>query len=162
MRFLLFLFAALTVPASLQAQCRMGSGPDHGDGIPYCDTPPETEAPGPPPAPPPSWQDFAAAVVWADSDEGDQFVGVSKYVDEQMAVEAALQKCHRKPQWRNCSLAMSATNGVIAVGRDSQGKLRVRRSTSTADAHNGLLIKCAQEQVQCRILATFDGMAEYF
>lgn len=86
---LLAALALAFLPASASAQCRMGSGPDHGDGIPYCDQVPSPAPtqPDPLPADPPSWNSFAAAVVWADSDKGEQYIGISKYFDEQAAVD---------------------------------------------------------------------------
>lgn len=162
-RFLIALTLAF-LPASANAQCRMGSGPDHGDGIPYCDQlpPPAPTRPDPLPAHPPSWNSFAAAVVWADSDKGDQFVGISKYFDEQAATDRLMQQCRGKAGWRNCEIALSVTDGVIAVGRDGSGKLRVRRSTTRHDAKEGLLAKCRDEGMQCTIEAIFDGTPEHF
>lgn len=156
--------AMIWLPAAAYAQCRMGSGPDHDDGIPYCsDLPP----PAPPqrdvqPERPGEWMNFAAAVVWAGSAAGDQFIGVGKYFDEQAAADSLIAKCRTISGWSNCTVALSVTNGVIAVGRDSAGRLRVRRSPSRKEAQDGLLEKCRSEGETCRIVATFDGLAERF
>ena len=161
MRIILLFLSTFLAAAGAHAQCRIGSGPDHGDGIPYCDElspPPQSSVP----PTPPQWQDFAAAVVWADSDEGDQFDGVGKYFDEQMAIEQAMEKCRAKTSWRNCEIAVSTTNGVIAVGRDQNGKLRVRSSPAKEDAENGLIEECVEDGSRCKVVAIFDGRGEYF
>lgn len=156
--------AMLWLPTVAQAQCRMGSGPDQGDGIPYCGDlpPPAPPRSGDQPPQPGAWMGFAAAVVWADSAQGDQFIGISKYFDEEAATERLMAKCRSTKGWSNCAVAMSVTNGVIAVGRDSAGRLRVRSSASRKDAEDGLLAKCRTEGERCKIVATFDGRAERF
>lgn len=149
--------AGLALPA--QAQCRQGSGPDMGDGIPYC-----SDLPPPPrqrPAQTARWHDSAAAVAWGDGPKGDVFIGVERYVDEQMAADAALAKCTAKG-WRNCSLAGSITNGVIAVGADSQGRLRLRIAADMTDAKSGLLAKCAEAGLKCKVLKVYDGRPQRF
>lgn len=105
--------------------------------------------------------DFAAAVVWAESDKGSQFVGVEKYIDEQSAREAALQKC-QKAGWANCEVAASVVNGVIAIGRDNNGWFHTRKAATGKEARAGLLAKCRETGLTCKILAVFDGTAEYF
>ena len=157
-------FASTVLPESANAQCRMSSGPDHGDGIPYCEQlpPPAPTQPAHLPVHPPSWNSLAAAVVWADSDKGDQFIGISKYFDEKAATDRLMQQCRGKAGWRNCAIALSVTNGVIAVGRDSYGRLRVRRSETRQEAQDGLLAKCRDAGMQCTIEAIFDGMPGYF
>ncbi len=105
--------------------------------------------------------DFAAAVAWADSDEGSQFIGVEKQIDEQSAREAALQKCE-KAGWENCEVASSVVNAVIAIGRDNNRSLRIRTAATREEARAGLLAKCRETGLTCKILAVFDGTAEYF
>jgi Domain of unknown function (DUF4189) len=163
MRFSFFLLLAILFSTSAQAQCRQGSGPDQGDGIPWCSPPPGPSLPPTPlpPEAPPQWMDFAAAVVWADSDKGSQFVGVEKRIDEQSARDAALQKC-QKAGWENCEVATSIINGVIAIGRDNNGSLRTRTAATREEARAGLLAKCRETELTCKILAVFDGTAEYF
>jgi Domain of unknown function (DUF4189) len=155
---LCLLFAAYT---PVYAQCRQGSGPDHGDGIPYCSQPSPSSRPSPQPELPPQWQNFSAAVAWGDIDDSDGFVGVEKYFDEQMAREQAMAKCQAKG-WANCVVASSTTNGVIIVARDSKQKLRLRIDRSTRDARKNIAEKCESDGVKCNILAVYDGTAEYF
>ena len=154
-------FMLCTNPA--QAQCRMGSGPDQGDGIPWCAPVPET-LPSyalPKLTPQPQWQIFAAAVAWGDSKKGSEFTGVGKYFDEMAAREAALDKCRAKG-WSNCTIATSILNGVILVAQDTKGNLRTRRDVSEQEARAALAENCRKSGVSCRVLATFDGTAEYF
>jgi Domain of unknown function (DUF4189) len=163
MRLCVFLLMLILFGTSAQAQCRTGSGPDFGDGIPYCSQLPAPPAPSPAPAPElqPQWLDFAAAVAWADSDDGSQFVGVEKQIDEQSARDAALKKC-RKAGWENCEVATSVVNAVIAIGRDSNGSLRTRTAATLEEARDGLMAKCREVGVTCKILAVYDGTPEYF
>ena len=146
-----------------QAQCRIGSGPDQGDGIPWCAQAPEPSPPSARPkhAPQPQWQEFAAAVAWGDSKKGSEFTGVGKYFDEVAAREAALGKCRAKG-WANCTIATSILNGVILVAQDTKGNLRTRRDVSEQEARAALAESCRKSGVSCRVLATFDGTAEYF
>ena len=53
----------------------------------------------PPQAPPsaPEWVSFYAAVAWADSDEGQKFIGVEKIMlDDEYARQRAMSKCQAK------------------------------------------------------------------
>jgi hypothetical protein len=161
MRILIIIILTILSSGSAQAQCRIGSGPDQGDGIPWCSQPPVEPSAQPEPELPAQWMDFAAAVAWADSDKGSQFVGVAKQIDEQMAREAVLRKC-RDAGWENCSVATSVTNGVILVARDANGVLRTRVAATEREARDGVYAKCREADVTCKILAVFDGTAEYY
>jgi hypothetical protein len=161
MRLLMIIFLAILFSGSAQAQCRIGSGPDQGDGIPWCAQTPTAPFSPPEPELPAQWVNFAAAVAWADSDMGSQFVGVAKQIDEQMARDTVLQKC-RDAGWENCSVATSVTNGVIVVARDANRALRTRIAATEREARDGLKAKCREAEVSCQILAVFDGSAEYY
>lgn len=151
--------ASVLVPSSAHAQCRMGSGPDQADGIPWCSQDPEPQ-PAEPLAPA-QWQDMAAAIAWADSDTGSKFVGVSKIIDQAIAQDLALSRCH-KQGWENCEIAIAVTNGVLAIARDNNRALRVSYGATEREARHVLLEKCAAARVTCSVLATFDGTAQYF
>jgi hypothetical protein len=161
MRCLLLIGFSLACASQAYAQCRQGSGPDHGDGIPYCSQIEPESTPSPQPVPPPQWQSFAAAVAWGDSNTGDAFIGVGKYLDEQLAREKVLEKCNAKG-WANCAVAISITNGVVAVARDSERKLRVRSDVSVDAARSNIVAKCEADGVSCEVLAVYDGLQEYF
>ena len=143
-----------------QAQCRMGSGPDQGDGIPWCSAP-SAQVPQPESVSPAQWHDMAAAIAWADSDKGSQFIGVEKYVREAFARERALEKCREKG-WENCEVAASVTNGVIAIARDNNRSLRTSIGATKEDARERLRQQCDKAGVSCKILAAFDGSPDYF
>lgn len=115
-----------------------------------------------PQALPPQWYPFAAAVAWADSDNGSQYIGVQKYLDEPFAREAALEKCREQKGWRNCEIATSITNGVIVIARDENRSLRTRLDASEKEARTALLKKCEVDGVTCKILKIYDGRPEYF
>ena len=160
------IFASLAIMLCIgpaQAQCRMGSGPDQGDGIPWCAPVPEPLPTYTLPklTPQPKWQVFAAAVAWGDSKKGSEFTGVGKYFDEMAARETALDKCRAKG-WSNCAIATSILNGVILVAQDTKGNLRTRRDVSEQEARAALAQNCRKSGVSCQVLATFDGTAEYF
>jgi Domain of unknown function (DUF4189) len=158
-----FLFSVVLFAGSAQAQCRQGSGPDQSDGIPWCSPPSAPRQTSEPPRPqtPAQWVDFAAAVAWADSDKGSRFVGGEKQIDEQIARAAVLQKC-KAAGWENCTIATSVVNGVIAIGRDNNHALRTKIAATPDEAEVGLLSKCIEAGVTCKIMAVFDGAAEYF
>lgn len=143
-----------------KAQCRTGSGPDQGDGIPWCSQP-LAPAPQPQPAAPAQWHDMAAAIAWADSDKGSQFVGVEKHVREAFARDLVLKKCREKG-WENCEIAVSVTNGVIAIARDNNRSLRTSVGPTEEDARDRVRMQCETARVSCKILAVFDGSPEYF
>jgi Domain of unknown function (DUF4189) len=146
------------------AQCRQGSGPDQGDGIPWCNAPPPASAPSAPqsPVPPPSWQSFSAAVAWADSEDGTKYVTVEKHFDADSAKEAVLAKCRSNPGWENCEIATWVTNGAIAIGRDNLRNVRTRNDVSKKAAKANLLAKCKDAGVQCKVEIVLDAMPEYY
>jgi hypothetical protein len=140
------------IPVESQADCV---------AIPNYDATETSPQPAPPPATPPQWQDFAAAVAWADSDTGNKFVGVSKHFDEQSARETVLEKCRAKG-WENCTVATSVVNGVIVIARDSDRNLRTRVAATESEARAGIKAKCQEAGVTCEVLGVFDGTAEYY
>lgn len=109
----------------------------------------------------PEWREFAAAVAWGDSDDGSQFIGVSKYISAQSAGETVLRRC-RANGWRNCEVTAVVTNGVIVVARDSAGNLRTRTDGSEKEARARLNDKCRSSGVTCTILRVYDGSPEFF
>lgn len=149
MKIIVFLVLCFLYSTSVAAQCRSGSGPDFGDGIPYC------SQVAPPPRPL-QVVDRAAAVASGESEGEILFVGVEKYDEEVAAVQAAIGKC-RNLGWANCKNIASVTSGVIAIARDAEGGLRSRRDETFRQAKQGLREYCKRANTKCKIEATFDG-----
>jgi hypothetical protein len=149
MKVIVFLLLCFLYSTSVTAQCRNGSGPDFGDGIPYCSQ-------VAPPARPLQVVDRAAAVASGENEGEILFVGVEKYDEEAAAVQAAIGNC-RKLGWANCKIIASVTSGVIAIARDAEGGLRSRRDETFRQAKMGLLEYCKRANTKCKIEATFDG-----
>lgn len=59
-------------------------------------------------------------------------------------------------------MATSIVNGVILIARDSDRALRTRTAATEREAREGLTDKCREAGVTCKVLAVFDGTAEYF
>jgi hypothetical protein len=162
-RYILLLCVMLGSTSAAHAQCRIGSGPDFHDGVPYCSEiapPPPVSGPRPPRRPA-QWNDQAAAVAWGDTETSDDFVGVSKYEDEWIAREIVLDKC-RERGLTDCVVAKTITNGVILVARDSNGRLRLRTDANEKEARVNLAQKCKEAGTTCKVLAVFDGRPEWF
>lgn len=151
-------FLACLIPADAQAQCRVGSGPDHGDGIPYCSElePPPQQTP----LPGRRWQPAAAALAWGDSMKGSAYVGVEHYVDEGMARDIVLSKC-RERKISNCVVAVSVSNAVIAVGADSKRVLYYGTGPTKAQALAKLAAQCARHGEKCKVVKVLDGSPIY-
>lgn len=157
----LLLVAVLTTAEPAFAQCRIGSGPDMGDGIPYCDPPAsDAEAGATVPAGSGQWLSYSAAVAWGEGKQGISFVFVEKYFDEDAARARALSLCSAK-RWKSCAIADSITDGVIVVGRQSDGKLRVQSGATAPDTVAIMMQICAEKSVRCKVEKIVDGKAEF-
>lgn len=150
-------FAALFVLSAgvSDAQCRLGSGPDMGDGIPYC----AEQVPPARPSQPRQSSSLAAAVAWGYGPEGEVFIGVEHYLDEGLARDVAMRKCVAKG-WRSCEIADSITNGMIAIGITPKGQLASGVAATPGEAKASLRRNCAKAGTSCKILKIFDGRAE--
>lgn len=162
MRFTYFLILALLFGGSAQAQFAPQPGgcpPDmvlEGFSCVY-----ETPAPQSEGRAPAQLQNFAAAVAWGSSDTGSDFAGIGKYLDKDMAITAVMDSCEAKGL-QKCEVATWGINTVIAVARDSAGQLKVTTGISKKEAKKVMLEWCKDEEVSRKILATFDGSAEYY
>jgi Domain of unknown function (DUF4189) len=137
-----------------QAQCKIGSGPDNGDGVPYCHEEPA------PPAKQGQWYNFAAVLVVGYNDEDPEFVGIEKYPDVELAIEVALKRCEAKG-WQDCKMVKAVKNGVIAVARRSDKGLHHSWHETKKEAKKALLKDCKDQGVTCKVIATFDGRARF-
>ncbi len=114
-RIIFFAMTMLMSSATTYAQCRIGSGPDMGDGIPYCSSPAPTvyEVPSGP-----QWATRWGAIAM-DPTASSGGVGVASDMKTQRAAEkAAIKQCRSKGGSKQCRLQVAYDNqcGVIAWG----------------------------------------------
>lgn len=158
-KFLLLAAALAGQPAF--AQCRIGSGPDFGDGVPYCDElDPDPDQGSNTPQGSRQWLSYSAAVAWGEGKHGVSFVFVEKYFEEEAARDRALSLCNDKG-WKYCEVADSVTNGVIVVGRQNDGNLRTQRGATASETIAALTQACAQLSVRCKVERVVDGLPEF-
>jgi Domain of unknown function (DUF4189) len=129
------------------AQCRMGSGPDFGDGIPYCSQPAPTayvEPSGP------QWATRWGAIA-IDPNASKGGVGVASDMKSQRAAEkAAMKQCRNKGGGKTCRVQTAYDNqcGVIAWGDTYYSTA----NGDTIDSASELgLRECGKETSNCRI-----------
>lgn len=143
-----FAFAAcLLVAGAAHAQCRIGSGPDLGDGIPYCaDLPPEDYAVPSGPV----WETRWGAIA-IDPQVSAGGIGVASDMKSRSAAEkTALKACRRNGGGRTCRIEVSYDNqcGVIAWGDDYYN---TANSEDLEDASQLALSACAEHTQHCKV-----------
>ena len=109
---------------------------------------------------PKEWISYAAAVAWGDSKKGAVFIVAEKYFDEQAARARVMEKCTAKG-WKNCAIAEAITNGVIVVGRQSDGNLRTRWGATASQTIPEMMESCAKKSVRCKVEKVVDGTPEF-
>lgn len=97
---------------SVNAQCRIGSGPNHGDGVPYCSqlTPPPKTSLGP------RW-----AVQWGAIAYGGGGFGAAKQMSSVAeAKNSALRACRDSGGSNHCKVGLSYSDQCVAyaIGDD--------------------------------------------
>lgn len=142
--FLLFCFLYST---SADAQCRMGSGPDIGDGIPYC-----SQLPTPPPAMPsvPEWENRWGAIAVGSTASGGA-VGVASDMKTRLSAEkAALKQCRDNGGGKTCHVELAYANqcGVIVWGESyfetASGETKSRAESEATEL-------CSRQTADCRL-----------
>jgi Domain of unknown function (DUF4189) len=89
-------------PVDLHAQCRTGSGPDFGDGIPYCSQPaPQSTAPSGP-----QWAMRWGAIAYG----GGGFGAATDMASVAKAKKAALRACRDSGGGKNCKVALERSD----------------------------------------------------
>ena len=151
MKNIVFLLLCLLYSTSAHAQCRIGSGPDFGDGIPYCSQ-------VAPPSRPLQVVDHAAAVATGKTEAKSCLLALRTMMKRQPQ-SRPIGKC-QKLGWANCKIIASVTNGVIAIARDAERGLRSRRDETFRHAKAGIREACKRANTKCKIEATFDGREE--
>lgn len=133
------------------AQCRVGSGPDHHDGVPYCNTLPQKPAT----ARSQTWVTVSAAVAFhADAND---FWGVWDVREEQGGVAGAeqivLESC-KKVMGEGCFIAAAAENASIGVAKDVRGFLWAKYGDNRDVAQANVMAECQKSTGDCHYIRT--------
>lgn len=146
------LLLASGISGTVHAQsCRMGSGPDFGDGIPYCSEQSETEYEPPQVEEAPRWSSRWGAIA-IDPMASEGGVGVASGMKSRASAEAlAIKHCHDTGGGKTCRIEVSYDNqcAVIAWGDD----VYATANAGTIDEASRMgLEQCAKDTSNCRIL----------
>lgn len=133
---------ALIVSPELHAQCRMGSGPDHGDGVPYCSEISTQTAPSGP-----QWAVRWGAIAYG----GGGFGAARAMTSAAKAKKAALHACRESGGGKACKVALSYTNQCAAYAIGDDYSVGVARSPIAEDAEAMALASCAESTTNCAI-----------
>ncbi|PZO01389.1 MAG: hypothetical protein DCF29_15595 [Alphaproteobacteria bacterium] len=147
MRFIAFLLFCLLYTTSADAQCRMGSGPDLGDGIPYC-----SQLSTPPPALPsgPEWESRWGAIAVGSTVSGGGVGVASDMKTRRFAEDNALQQCRNNGGGVTCHIELAYANqcGVIVWG-ESYFETASGQTQSQAESEATEL--CSRKTTNCRL-----------
>lgn len=138
---------ALFACASAHAQCRVGAGPDFGDGIPYCsELPPDDyEVPQGP-----AWESRWGAIA-IDPGVTEGGIGVASDMKSRRAAEkVALRNCRKSGGGKTCRIEVSYDNqcGVIAWG---DTYMNAANSETLEAASSLALQECGKRTGHCRV-----------
>lgn len=125
----------------------MGSGPDFGDGVPYCAQPPPAEYAVPSG---PQWTSRWGAVATGASSAGT-VMGVASDVRSQRAAEkAALQRCRAQGGGKSCVFDMAYRDQcAVMVWGDSDG--HSARAETVNRASEIALATCGRKTTNCKV-----------
>ncbi len=145
---------------SAQAQCRIGSGPDFGDGIPYCselepETPYEPYQPynqsGYPDDLPPNLPSLWGAIA-IDPEAAHGGVGVAAYMTSEALAEArALKNCRETGGSETCRIQFTYANQCAAIA-SGESSLSVAKATTQKSASELALDSCGERTTNCKIV----------
>ena len=137
----------LVLTNGVQAACRIGSGPDFGDGIPYCS---ELEEEAPPVESGPIWLSRWGAIA-IDPKVTTGGIGFARRMDSRQAAEkAALRECRSNGGGSTCRVELAYDNqcGVLAWGDEHYN---TANSESLEDAQQLALSACAEYTKHCKV-----------
>ena len=128
------------------AQCRVGSGPDIGDGIPYC------SQPSPPYVLPsgPEWSSRWGAIAIGSTAAGGGVGFASDMKTRRAAEEIALGQCHNSGGGKTCRIELAYSNqcGVVVWG-DTYFEAE---SAETSEQAEALAMKaCSRQTTNCSL-----------
>lgn len=136
--------ALLSLPvAAVNAQCRIGSGPDHHDGVPYCSqlTPPTKISSGP------QW-----AVQWGAVAYGGGSFGAAKEMSSlSKAKKAALRACRDSGGGKHCKVGLSYSDQCVAYAMGDNYSVGVARSPMPEEAYAMAIDSCAESTTNCKV-----------
>lgn len=145
---------------SAQAQCRIGSGPDFGDGIPYCsELEPETpyepyqpyDQPGYPDELPPNLPSLWGAIA-IDPEAADGGVGVAAYMPSEALAEArALKICRETGGSESCQVQFTYANQCAAIAW-GDSSLSAAKASTQKSASEVALDSCGERTTNCKIV----------
>ena len=143
----LALAVCLLVAGAVNAQCRIGSGPDFGDGIPYCSELPSEDYVVPSG---PAWETRWGAIA-IDPKASTGGIGLaSDMMTRRAAEKAALKMCRRNGGSKTCRIELYYDNqcGVIAWG---DAYYSTANSESLQTASQLALEGCAEHTGHCKV-----------
>jgi hypothetical protein len=139
----LVLLASGTPFAVVSAQCRTGSGPDHGDGIPYCSqSAPQSTAPSGP-----RWAMRWGAIAYG----GGGFGASTDMASVAKAKKAALRACRDSGGGKNCKVALAYSDQCAAYAIGDDYSVGVARSPIPQEAHTLAITSCAESTSNCKV-----------
>ncbi len=144
-QFRYFLVVALlaAAPSDSYAQCRMGSGPDHGDGIPYCSqSAPQTTATSGP-----KWAMRWGAIAYGSGGFG----AAAEMTSVAKAKKAALRACRDSGGGKNCKVALAYSDQCAAYAIGDDYSVGVARSPIPEEAQTLAIASCAESTTHCEV-----------
>lgn len=141
-------FAACLLAAGVaHAQCRIGSGPDLGDGIPYCSELPSEDYVVPSG---PAWETRWGAIA-VDPKASTGGIGLASDMKSRGAAEkAAMKMCRGNGGGKTCRIELYYDNqcGVMAWGDDYY---TTANAEGLEDASQLALSACAEHTQHCKV-----------
>lgn len=133
--------------ASLAAQCRIGSGPDFGDGVPYCSepSPPLEVVPSGP-----EWASRWGAIAVGSTAAGGGLGVASDMKSRRTAESAALKQCRKNGGGKSCHIELAYANQCAAiVWGDTYFETASAESPSDAEAQASR--ECSLQTSHCKL-----------
>lgn len=142
---------------SAQAQCRIGSEPDFGDGIPYCsELEPETpyqayNQPGSPDELLPNLPSLWGAIA-IDPEAVHGGVGVAAYMpSEALAQARALKDCRETGGSESCRIQFTYADQCAAIAW-GDSSLSAAKASTQKSASEFALNSCGERTTNCKLV----------
>lgn len=134
--------ALIGISPITHAQCRMGSGPDHGDGVPYCsEIETRSTSSGP------QWAVRWGAIAYG----GGGFGAARAMTSAAKAKKTALQACRESGGGKACKVALTYTNQCAAYAIGDDYSVGLARSPIAEEAESIALATCAESTTNCTV-----------
>lgn len=126
------------------AQCRIGSGPYRGDGVPYCSElqSPKTEIP--------HWQSKWGAIAIGKSTNSSVTGFSSNMNSRNLAEKSAIKECKKNGGTNSCHIELSYSNqcGVLVWG---DNYFATATGDTVKEAGEKAFLECNKETQNCSI-----------